>query len=160
MEDFNWRSDIFQNLSRVAEIPRLDCLRIDSPITGLSLPEFPKPFVVGKEGGFTSSVGKPPTPIDSMLYRVGLINGIALDNFPFPKKRLSPHSSWTDNHMDLFVVAENQRIHHTWWDINANEGKWHDWTPISQPGVIFPKRTPITAVSPRPGHIDLFCGRR
>lgn len=129
---------------------------VDSPITGLSLPNLQNLFVVGKEGGvyqlrweaansdrFYALSGRP-----DKWNRVGQLS--------VPEKTPIAALSWTDNHMDLFVVAENQRIHHTWWDINANEGKWHDWTPISQPGVIFPKRTPITAVSPRPGHIDLF----
>lgn len=129
---------------------------VDSPVTGLSLTNLQNLFVVGKDGGIHQLRWEAANSNTHFALQDKSDKWNRVSQISVPQKSPIAALSWIDNHMDLFVVAENQRIYHTWWDINANEGKWHDWTPISQPGVIFPKRTPITAVSPRPGHIDLF----
>jgi Tc toxin complex TcA C-terminal TcB-binding domain len=59
-------------------------------------------------------------------------------------------------HLDLFVVGKDGRIHHASWDGQANEGSWTEWVPISAADQTFPARAPITAIQRRPGHIDLF----
>lgn len=68
-----------------------------------------------------------------------------------PVAAMAPGAS----HLDLFVVGRDGRVHNAWWDV-ANDGGWADWFPVSSAEETFPARAPLTAVSRRPGHTDLF----
>ena len=86
----------------------------DAPITGLSLSNFHNLFVVGVDGSINhlrwvaedSNWENAPNGVSEKWNRVGQIS--------VPEKTPIAALSWADNHMDLFVVAENLRIHHTW----------------------------------------------
>ncbi|GLV60412.1 hypothetical protein KDH_72320 [Dictyobacter sp. S3.2.2.5] len=64
-------------------------------------------------------------------------------------------------HLDLFVVGKDGAIYSTWWDANADGGRWsHGWFRIADPN--FPdnftvnQHMTISVVSRFQGHLDLF----
>jgi hypothetical protein len=63
--------------------------------------------------------------------------------------------SRTPEHMDLFAVGNDGRVHNAWWDSRVNKGMWNDWFVL--PGnVQAPPGAPVTALARSPDHMDLF----
>jgi hypothetical protein len=62
--------------------------------------------------------------------------------------------SRTPNHLDVFWIGPDGAVGTTWWDQNANNGKWNTPFPITPPGAA--AAGAIGAVSRTPNHLDAF----
>jgi hypothetical protein len=65
------------------------------------------------------------------------------------------------DHLDLFVVGKDDAVYSTWWDANANNGRWdHGWFRIGDPNFgddfTVNQHLVISAVARQPDHLDLF----
>ncbi|MCA9873360.1 MAG: hypothetical protein KC441_06885 [Anaerolineales bacterium] len=60
----------------------------------------------------------------------------------------------TATHLDLFWCGADGNIGTTWWDSDANEGKWNTPFAIAHPNAAVPRI--VKAVARTPNHLDVF----
>jgi hypothetical protein len=125
--------------------------RPGTPVTVLARsPDHMDLFAVGADGRLYSA-----------WWDANLNNGLWNDWFVVPGNLIAPPGATvtalarTPDHMDLFVVGNDGRVHSDWWDAHANNGLWNDWFVVPG-GFTGVPGSPVTAVSRIPEHMDLF----
>jgi hypothetical protein len=64
-------------------------------------------------------------------------------------------NGWPKDHAELFVLGVDGTVWHRWWWL---ETRWSEWSLLADGHVRFPHARDVTAVSKRPGRMDVFVG--